>query len=115
MAHAPPKPPLDRTSAKVVLVPSRTKPGRIAERSGAGGNVPCDDAARTDHSVIADRHAGQDDGAAADPDIPTDRDRPTEFPAGGSGRCVAWMIGGVDLHCRPIECCRRWQRARHPE
>ena len=54
-------------SAKVVLVPSRTKPGRIAERSGAGGNVPVlDDAARTDHSVVADRHAGQDDGAAAD-------------------------------------------------
>ena len=34
-----------------------------------------DDAAGTDRALVADRHAGQDDAVAADPNVAADGDR----------------------------------------
>ena len=56
--------------------------------------------ARPDDASIADRHAGTEDGASADPAIIADRHRPPEFEPGTPLIGVDRVHRGVDLHVR---------------
>src|ERR1700738_667396 len=77
-----------------------TRPGRISGDGLACADVPRDHAAGPDHRAVANRHAGQDNGAAPDPDITADSHRSPEFGPPAPGLGIAGMVGGVDLRRR---------------
>ena len=74
-----------------------TRPGRISGDGDACADIPRDHAAGSDHRAVTNGHAGQDNGAAPDPDIAADPHRTPEFDAAAPGLGIAGMIGGVDL------------------
>jgi hypothetical protein len=74
-----------------------TRPGRISGDGHAGADIPRDHAAGPDHRAVANGHAGQDNGAAPDPDVAADPHRTPEFDAAAPRLGIAGMIGGVDL------------------
>ena len=65
-------------------------------RHVAGDNCP-----GTNNSVIPDRHAGQNDRSAADPDIPADAHATPKLQPGAALCGIAWMVGGINLNGRP--------------
>lgn len=54
-------------------------PTRVARRKNPRRDVVCDHAAGADHRPVPNAHAGQDDRAAAEPDIIPDPDRLAEL------------------------------------
>src|SRR5216683_425329 len=74
-----------------------TRPGRISGDGLACADIARDHAAGPDHRPVANGHAGQDNGAASDPDIAADPHRTPEFDAAAPGLGIAGMVGGVDL------------------
>src|SRR6266481_7627464 len=95
----------DRKAPAAYVVSSRrwlglTRPGRISGDGLACADVPRDHAAGPDHRPVANRHAGQDNRAAPDPDITADSHRTPEFDAAAPGLGIAGMVGGVDLRRR---------------
>ena len=76
-------------------------PRRVADHRRAGRHVPRHDGAGTDDRVVAHRHARQDQGGPADPDVGADRDRATELEAGPARLGIARVVRGEDLDARP--------------
>src|ERR1700722_1808614 len=74
-------------------------PRGIPESGRAPWHVPRDDAARPDYGVVSYRDAGQNNGAAANPHIATDHNRPAKLRSRPSCRGIPWMIGRVYLNC----------------
>src|SRR5260370_25476141 len=74
-----------------------TRPGRISGDGQACADIARDHAAGPDHRPVANGHAGQDNGAAPDPDIAADPHRTPEFDAAAPRLGIAGMVGGVDL------------------
>lgn len=72
-------------------------PDGVAGYGPAGGYVAGDDGAGADDGVVSYGDAGQDDGAATDPDVLADGDGPGAFKAGAAGVGVARMVCSVDL------------------
>ena len=73
---------------------------RIPDDRFPGGDISGHHTPRSDHRAIADRHSGQDDRAAADPHVATDRHRPAQFEAVAAKLRIARMVRGIDLHGR---------------
>src|ERR1700722_9271028 len=73
-------------------------PRGIAESRRAPWHIPRDDAARPNYGVVIYRDAGQNNGAAANPHIATDRNRPAKLRSRPSYRGIPWMIGRVYLN-----------------
>ena len=67
---------------------------KLSVPKGLGG----DDGAGTNQRIVANSHAGQEKGAAANPNIAADPDGATELESAGAERRVAGVIGGEDLH-----------------
>src|SRR6185369_7247235 len=78
-----------------------TRPSRISSDCDARADIPRHHAAGADQRAVADRDAGQEDGAAADPDVAADSHRAAELQAGFSRIGVARVVGRVDLHGGP--------------
>lgn len=88
---------VERTFKDLLSRFARMHPGRIAGSGLARPDIPCHDTARPDHGPVADGDAGQDDGAATDPDVGADPHRAAEFETAGPCCGVARMVGRVDL------------------
>jgi len=76
--------------------------GRHAAYSGIVGSAAGDDSARRHRATFADNHAGQNDGAGANPGIVADGDRCKRFALAKIrplGR-VPEVVGCVDHHAR---------------
>src|SRR5712671_2054538 len=74
-----------------------TRPGRISGDGLACADVPRDHAAGPDHRAVTNRHAWQDNGATADPDVAADPHRTSEFEPAAPRFGIPGMVGGVDL------------------
>ncbi len=72
--------------------------GRVAYRGHASAHIARNDAPGPDHSIVADRHARQDDGTGANPDVAANADGASELQAGRTFGRVTGMIGCEDLH-----------------
>src|SRR5229473_5416262 len=77
-----------------------TRPGRISGDGLACADVPRDHAAGPDHRAVTNRHAWQDNGATADPDVAADPHRTSEFEPPAPRFGIPGMVGGVDLRRR---------------
>src|SRR5918998_1516049 len=77
------------------------QPRGISGDGRARGDVSRHHAARADDGVVANGDAGQEDRAAADPDVAADPDGPAALEALAPERGIAGMVGGEHLHGRP--------------
>ena len=75
----------------------RNRAGRIARDGGTGGHVARHHGTRADDGVVAHGDAGQQDRAAADPDVAADVQRPARFETGGADFGGAMTAGGAYL------------------
>jgi hypothetical protein len=87
-------------TASWLVLPS-TRPGGVSGHGFTGCDATGDHAASADYCTVADGNAGQENGAAADPDVAANLDGTAEFKAGAARFDVARMIGGVNLDRRP--------------
>ena len=72
----------------------------ISDRHHVVRDIFSDDAARTNHSILADLHTGQDDDACADPGIFTDVDILVILEPAAAEFRVDWMVGRRDRDIR---------------
>ena len=87
--------PMDLQVLILAAVKGTNDTGRVADNDGGGWDVVNDDAARADHASVSDRHSGQDDRAASNPDIIADADRTSIFQTGSSYIRLKRMLGGI--------------------
>jgi hypothetical protein len=80
---------------------------RVAGCERTFRHVARDDAAGADHRPRADAHTGQDQRAAADPDVGTDLDRLAEFLITGGVVACAVGLDGIPVlwreACEPLQ------------
>lgn len=72
----------------------------ISARGDARGHIAGNHASRTDHRIISNRNARENNGTATNPDVASDGDGTSEFSTSGAQDRVSRMVRRVYLHSR---------------
>lgn len=96
--------PVPPIKLSVLLSDLADDPARVADGDGVCRDVLCYDASGADDRVIADRYAGEDNGACAYPAVFADFNCDVVLKALFAERRVDGMSGGCDGHVRSEHC-----------